>query len=93
MLGYPLQPSTHQQGCQDNKEASVEYLTYLKHRITNALSEALNAQVKKIKQMACAYRNREHHRTPIYFHCGGLDLYPRTKNYENGTTICWGHPQ
>ena len=68
-------------------------LTYLKYRITNALSEALNAQVEKIKRMACGYRNREHYRTAIYFHCGGLDLYPKTKNCENGTTTCWGYPQ
>jgi len=52
-------------------------LTYLKHRITNALSEALNARVEKIKRMACGYRNREHYRTAIYFHCGGLDLFPK----------------
>jgi len=68
-------------------------LTYLKYRITNSLSEALNAQVEKIKRMACGYRNREHYRTAIYFYCGGLDLYPRMKNCENGTTICWGYPQ
>ncbi len=59
-------------------------LTYLKHRITNALSEALNAQVEKIKRMACGYRNREHYRTAIYFHCGGLDLYPKMKPQHVG---------
>jgi len=59
-------------------------LTYLKHRITNALSEALNAQVEKIKRMACGYRNREHYRTAIYFHCGGLDLNSGTKPQHLG---------
>ena len=54
-------------------------LTCLQHRITNSLSEALNGQIEKIKRMACGYRNREHHRTAIYFHCGGLELYPRMK--------------
>ncbi|MBI4496025.1 MAG: ISL3 family transposase [Deltaproteobacteria bacterium] len=52
-------------------------LTYLPHRITNALSEALNAQIETVKRMASGYRNREHFHTAIYFHCGGLDLYPR----------------
>jgi len=61
-------------------------LTYLKHRITNALSEALNAQVEKIKRMACGYRNREHYRTAIYFHCGGLDLFPKMKLQHIGGT-------
>lgn len=51
-------------------------LTYLDHHITNALSESLNSKVEKIKRMACGYRNRAHYRTAIYFHCGGLDLYP-----------------
>ena len=52
-------------------------LTYLEHRITNALNESLNAQVEKVKRMASGYRNRTHFQTAIYFHCGGLDLYPR----------------
>jgi transposase len=29
--------------------------------------------------MASGYRNREHYKTAIYFHCGGLDLYPRVE--------------
>jgi len=61
-------------------------LTYLKHRITNAVPEALNAQIEKVKRMANGYRNRQHYRTAIYFHCGGLDLYPRI------ATISGGHP-
>ena len=28
--------------------------------------------------MACGYRNRENFRNAIYFHLGGLDLYPET---------------
>lgn len=52
-------------------------LTYLKHRITNALGESLNSKIEKIKRMACGFRNSEHYRMAIYFHCGGLDLYPK----------------
>lgn len=70
-------------------------LTYLKHRITNALSEALNAKIEKVKRMACGYRNRDHYRTAIYFHCGGLNLYPRprrgTKGFLRNHKI-WGAP-
>ena len=65
-------------------------LTYLKHRITNALNECFNGQIEKVKRLACGYRNREHYKTAIYFHCGGLDLYPRPKAV---TTTCGGHPQ
>jgi transposase len=52
-------------------------VTYAKHQITNALGESLNAKVEKVKRLACGFRNRAHYRTAIYFHCGGLDLYPK----------------
>ena len=52
-------------------------LTYYQHPVTNAMSEGLNSQIQKIKSMACGFRNIEHFKTAIYFHCGGLDLYPR----------------
>ncbi len=53
-----------------------DVLTYFKHRITNAASKGLNSKIQTIKQMACGFRNPEHFKTAIYFHCGGLDLYP-----------------
>jgi transposase len=51
-------------------------VTYYHHRITNALSEGLNSKIQKIKHMACGFRNLEHFKTAIFFHCGGLNLYP-----------------
>ncbi len=51
-------------------------VTYYQHPVTNAMSEGLNSQIQKIKSMACGFRNLEHFKTAIYFHCGGLDLYP-----------------
>jgi transposase len=45
-------------------------------RITNAAAEGLNSKIQTIKKMAYGYRNREHFKTAIFFHCGGLDLYP-----------------
>jgi transposase len=51
-------------------------LTYYQHPVTNAMSEGLNSQIQKIKSMACGFRNIENFKTAIYFHCGGLDLYP-----------------
>jgi transposase len=41
-----------------------------------AMSEGLNSQIQKVKRMACGFRSIEHFKTAIYFHCGGLDLYP-----------------
>ena len=51
-------------------------LTYLRHRITNAGLEAVNAVIQSVKRTTSGFRNREHFKTAIYFHCGGLDLYP-----------------
>jgi len=51
-------------------------LSYLVHRITNAVSEGLNAKIQWITYTARGFRNRKHFRAAIYFHCGGLDLYP-----------------
>ena len=52
-------------------------VTYARHRITNALAEGMNAKIERVKRMACGFRNRAHYRIAIFFHCGGLDLFPR----------------
>ena len=53
-------------------------LTSFTHRITNAVAEGLNSKIQTIKKMAYGFRNREHFKTAIFFHCGGLQLYPAT---------------
>lgn len=45
-------------------------------KITNATNESINSKIQKIKRSACGFRNRDRFRTAIYFHLGGLDLYP-----------------
>jgi transposase len=57
------------------KSHITNILTYFKHRITNAVVEGLNSKIQTVKQMACGFRNRDHYRKAILFHCGGLDLY------------------
>ena len=61
------------------KRHLTNLLTYIKHRITNATAEGINSKIQMVKLMACGYRNREHYKAAIYFHCGGLDLYPRAE--------------
>jgi len=51
--------------------------------ITNATSEGMNSKIQWIKRKACGYRNRDRFRSAIYFHLGGLDLYPRV--------VQWAH--
>jgi len=58
-------------------------LTFIKHRITNAASESLNAKIQWVKYTARGFRNQTNFINAIYFHCGGLDLAPSpTKNPE-----------
>jgi len=51
-------------------------LTYFKHRITNAAAEGLNSKIATIHKRACDYRNPERFKIAVYFHCGGLNLWP-----------------
>lgn len=53
-------------------------LTYLKHHVTNAISESINARIQWVKYTARGFRNKANFTTAIYFHCGGLDLMPKS---------------
>ena len=53
-------------------------ITYLRHRITNAGSESINAKLQWVKYTARGYRNKKNFINAIYFHCGGLDMSPAT---------------
>jgi transposase len=51
-------------------------LAYFAHPITNAVTEGLNSKIDVIQKRACGFRNRDHFKIAVYFHCGGLNLYP-----------------
>jgi transposase len=51
-------------------------LTYIRHRITNAVTEGLNSKIQMLKSNARGFRNFAHYRVSILFHCGKLELYP-----------------
>lgn len=51
-------------------------MAYLKHHITNAVTEGLNSKIQSIKANARGFRNFIHYRAAILFHCGKLNLYP-----------------
>jgi transposase len=51
-------------------------LTYLKHHITNAVTEGLNSKIQSIKSNARGFRSFRNYRIRILFFCGKLDLYP-----------------
>ncbi len=51
-------------------------ITYLRHRITNASSESINAKIQWVKYTARGFRNKRNFIHAIYFHGGSLDLAP-----------------
>ena len=53
-----------------------EVFNYIRHRITNAVSEGLNSRIQAIKSAARGFRSFANYRVRILFHCGRLDLKP-----------------
>jgi len=51
-------------------------LTYLRHSITNAVTEGLNSKIQSIKSNARGFRSFKNYRTRILFFCGKLELQP-----------------
>lgn len=51
-------------------------VTYVKHRITNAVTEGLNSKIQTLKSAARGFRNFANYRARILFFCGKLNLYP-----------------
>jgi transposase len=49
-------------------------ITYLRHRITNAASESINAKIQCVKYTARGFRNKQNFIHAFYFDCGGLAL-------------------
>jgi transposase len=52
-------------------------LTYLRHPITNAVTEGLNSKIQAIKANARGFRSFENYRIRILFFCGKLSLHPQ----------------
>jgi transposase len=51
-------------------------LTFVEHRVTNAISEGLNSAISTLLRRAYGYRNLQNQITAIYFYQGKLDLMP-----------------
>ena len=74
-------------------------ITYLRHRVTNAGSESINAKIQWVKYTARGFRNKQNLVNAIYFHCGGPDFAPdSTKQPEapfscSPRRVCGIHPR
>jgi transposase len=58
------------------KRHLANLLTYLRHHITNAVTEGLNSKIQSLKAAARGFRNFKNYRIRILFFCGKLNLYP-----------------
>lgn len=51
-------------------------ISYFRLRATNSTAEGINNKIQTIKKKAYGFRNIRRFINAIYFHCGGLILYP-----------------
>ena len=51
-------------------------LTYLKHHITNAVTEGSNSKIQSIQSAARGFRSFRNYWIRILFFCGKLNLHP-----------------
>ena len=51
-------------------------ITAVVTKVNNAQAEGINSVIQWMKSGARGYRNWERYRNAIYFHLGGLELYP-----------------
>lgn len=58
-------------------------LTYLEHRLTNAVSEGLNGALSTLLRRAYGYRNLHNLTTVLYFYLGGLSMDPALPAHAN----------
>jgi transposase len=56
-------------------------MSYIEHRITNAVSEGFNSRIQSIKSAARGFRNFDNYRIRILFFCGKLDLSLKTLSH------------
>jgi len=78
LLGNSLAPPAVIDAARTLKRHEAGLMSYFAHRVSNAGAEGLNSRTQAIRVSARGYRNREHFKTAIWFHLGGLQLYPIT---------------
>ncbi len=57
-------------------------LNAIERGVINARLEGINSVIKWLRKSARGYRNRDRFGIAIYFHLGGLDLYPDSLTFH-----------
>jgi transposase len=58
------------------KRHLTNILTFFDHHLTHGPIEGLNHKIQGLIKKAYGYRNQERFKTDVFFHLGGLNLYP-----------------
>ena len=75
-LGDALPLEAGKEGGKDDPPSSEQRVDLLRSSHHQCGQRGAELQDPDDKKNAYGYRNRDHLRTAIFFHCGGLDLYP-----------------
>ena len=75
-LGVALPPGPGRQSRPHGPRAPLGHRQRRDLRCANGPAEGINSRIKTIKARSRGFRNQERFANAIYFHLGGLDLYP-----------------
>ena len=76
LLGYAFAAGPGDPGGADLATAPAERADLLRASHHQCGQRRTELEDPDDKKNACGFRNRDHFKVAIYFHCGGLDLYP-----------------
>jgi len=82
-LGAPQPPGADEGPGPEAAQPPGNILTYLEHRLTNAVSEGLNGALSTLLRRAYGYRNLHNLTTVLYFYLGGLSMDPTLPAHAN----------
>gem|GEM_PF-5235621 len=89
MTGNALKANANDRRCKIYEASLSNILTYLRHRITNAMMEGFNSKIQSIKANARGYLNFLNYRIAILFYCGKLELHPRQAQESRKNHYAW----
>ena len=76
IMGSTVSPKTYYGCSQNHQRTFVGNFECDCIESSNGPAEGINSRIKMIKVRSRGFRNKERFANAIYFHLGGLDLYP-----------------
>ena len=76
VLGHAVSAGTGQSRRQNHQKHPWGILNAIILKVSNGPAEGIHSRIKTIKVRSRGFRNKRRFANAIYFHLGGLDLYP-----------------